>query len=118
MSSFRSIGGVSASLRNLLRDRMEDLGDVSIAPPDVTVTGMTAKRLNLYLYQVTENGYMKNQEIQGHGHSGTYGHPPLSLDLHYLLTAYGGDETVGDSDLKAQEILGDAMRVLHDLPLV
>ena len=118
MSSFRAIGGVSASLRNLLRDRMEDLVDVSIAPPDVTVTGVQAKRLNLYLYQVAENGYMKNRELQGHGHPGAYGHPPLSLDLHYLLTAYGGDETAGDSDLEAQEILGDAMRVLHDLPFV
>jgi hypothetical protein len=118
MSSFRAISGVSASLRNLLRDRMEDLVDVSIAPPDVTVPSVNAKRLNLYLYQVTENGYMKNGEIPGHGHPGAYGHPPLSLDLHYLLTAYGGDETGGDSDLEAQEILGDAMRVLHDLPFV
>jgi hypothetical protein len=118
MSSFRAIGGVSASLRTLLRDRMEDPVDVSIAPPDVTVSGMSARRLNLYLFQVTENGYVKSQELPGRGHPGAYGHPPLSLDLHYLLTAYGRDEAGADSDLEAQEILGDAMRVLHDLPFV
>jgi hypothetical protein len=118
MSNFRSIGGVSVSLRNLLRDRMEDPVDVSIAPPDVTVSNVTAKRLNLYLYQISENGYVKHQEVAGHGHPGAYGHPPLSLDLHYLLTAYSGDGTGIDSDLEAQEILGDAMRVLHDLPFV
>src|SRR5215208_4044600 len=118
MSDFRAIGGVSASLRNLLRDRMEDPVDATIAPPDVTVTNVTGRRLNLYLYQVTENGHLKNQEIPGQGHPGAYGHPPLSLDLHYLLTAHGTAETEADSDLEAQQILGDAMRVLHDLPVV
>jgi len=76
------------------------------------------KRLNLYLYQVAENGYLKNQEIPGRDHPGAYGHPPLSLDLQYLLTAHGGSETAPDSDLEAQQVLGDAMRVLHDLPVV
>jgi hypothetical protein len=117
MSDFRAIGGVSASLRRLLRDRMEDPVDVTIAPPDVTVSSVTGERLNLYLYQVTENGHLKNQEIPGDGHPSSYGHPPLSLDLYYLLTAHGSSETEADSDLQAQQILGDAMRVLHDLPV-
>jgi hypothetical protein len=97
---------------------MEHLVDVTIAPPDITINNILVERLNLYLYQVTENSYLENQEIPGHGHPGAYGHPPLSLDLHYLLTAHGGDEENVDSDLKAQEILGDAMRVLHDLSFV
>jgi hypothetical protein len=118
MSDFRAIGGVSTSLRNLLRDRMEDPVDVTIAPPDVTVSSVTGRRLNLYLYQITENGYLKNQEIPGQGNPAAYGHPPLSLNLHYLLTAQSSTETEVDSDLQAQQILGDAMRVLHDLPVV
>src|SRR5215217_2644772 len=117
MSDFRALGGVSTSLRRLLRDRMEDPVDVTIAPPDVTVSSVTGERLNLYLYQVTENGHLKNQEIPGDGHPSSYGHPPLSLDLYYLLTAHGSSETEADSDLQAQQILGDAMRVLHDLPV-
>ena len=118
MSDFRAIGGVSASLRRLLQDRMEVPVDITIAPPDVIISGAMEKRLNLYLYQVAENGYLKNQEIPGRDHPGAYGHPPLSLDLHYLLTAHGGSETAPDSDLEAQQVLGDAMRVLHDLPVV
>jgi hypothetical protein len=118
VSDFRAISGVSASLRRLLHDRMEVPVDVTIAPPDVTISGATDKRLNLYLYQVAENGYLKNQEIPGRDHPGAYGHPPLSLDLHYLLTAHGGSETAADSDLEAQQVLGDAMRVLHDLPVI
>jgi uncharacterized protein DUF4255 len=117
MSDFRAIAGVSSTLRMLLRDRMEDTVDVTIAPPDVTVSGASERRVNLYLYQVTENGYLKNQEIPGQGHPGAYGHPPLSLDLHYLLTAYSELETA-TADLQAQQIMGDAMRVLHDFAII
>ncbi len=118
MSSYRAIAGVSSTLSKLLKDRMQDPVSVTIAPPDVTLSEITGKRLNLYLYHVTENGNLKNQEIPTHGYPGAYGHPPLSLDLHYLITAYGGTETSADADLEAQQILGDAMRVLYDFPIV
>lgn len=118
MADFDAIAGVSTTLQNLLRDRMAEAVPITIAPPDVTVGDAGDVRLNLYLYLVTENGFLKNQEIPGHGHPGTFGHPPLSLDLHYLLTAHGGSDTGADADLRAQQILGDAMRVLHDFPIV
>ncbi len=118
MSGFRAIAGVSSTLRNLLRDRMEDLVDVTIAPPDVTLPGATGRRVNLYLYQVTENGFLKNQEIPGQGHAADYGRPPLSLNFHYLMTAFGGGDNSADSDLQAQQIMGDAMRVFHEFPIV
>lgn len=118
MSDYTAIAGVSRSIRRLLRDRMESPVDVTIAPPDVEISGMTGKRLNLYLFKISENGFLKNQEIPGQGHPGSYGHPPLSLDLHYLLTAHGSKDTAADGDLEAQQILGDAMRVLHDFPMI
>src|SRR4029450_4897944 len=119
MSNFLAIAGVSRTLRSLLRDRMEPPPvDVTIAPPDAAVTGMTGRRLNLYLYQISENGFLKNQEIPGQGHPADYGRPPLSLDLHYLITAYGANDTNVDADLEAQQILGDAMRVFHEYPVV
>jgi hypothetical protein len=94
---------------------MEDPVPVTIAPPDVTVSSVPGKRVNLFLYQVTENAYLKNQEIPGTGHPADYGHPPLSLDLHYLLTAYGESE---EDEVEAHQVLGDAMRVLHDHALI
>ena len=118
MSDYRAIAGVSASLRNLLRNRMEAPVDVTIAPPDVTINGVAGRRLNLYLYEVGENGSLKNQEIPGHGHPSAYGRPPLSLNLRYLFTAHGDNETAADADLVAQQILGDAMRVLHDFAII
>lgn len=118
MSNFAAIGGVSTTLRNLLLDRMEQASAVTVAPPDVTVSGVTGRRVNLYLYQVSENGYLKNQEIPGQGHPGDYGHPPLSLDLLYLMTTYGQSPDGENADIEAQEILGDAMRVFHEYPIV
>jgi hypothetical protein len=118
MSNFRAIAGVTSTLRNLLRDRLEQLVDVTMAPPDITVDNVTGRRINVYLYQISENGHLKNQEIPGQGHPADYGRPPLSLDLHYLLTAYGASDTAADADLQAQQTLGDAMRVLHDFPLI
>ncbi len=118
MADFRAISGVSRSLRNLLTDRMEQAVSVTVAPPDVEVSGMTGSRVNLYLYQVKENGYLKNQEIPSQGHPADYGHPPLSLDLHYLLTTFAATETAADADLNTQQTLGDAMRVFHDYPVI
>lgn len=117
MSGFRAIAGVSSTLRNLLRDRMEQPVDVTIAPPDVTLDGVT-RRVNLYLYQVSENGFLRNQEIPGHGHPADYGKPPLSLTFLYLMTCYGGADNTPDADLTAQQILGDAMRVFHEIPII
>lgn len=120
MSSYKAIAAVSSTLRNLLSDRMEDLAAtpvaVTIAPPDVTVAGVSGRRLNLYLFQVTENGSLKNQDLLSP--PGAYGHPPLSLGLHYLMTAFPPSEDAADADLTSQQILGNAMRVLHDYAIV
>jgi len=117
MSGYKAIAAVSATLRTLLRDRMEDEKPVTIAPPGMKVTNIIGKRVNLFLYQISQNGFLSNQEIPGHGHPAAYGSPPLSLDLHYLVTVLDpaeGDEVTETADLESQQILGDAMRVLHD----
>lgn len=113
MADHSAIAAVSRTIRTLLLDRMAAGPAVTIAPPDVTVSGVNGARVNLYLFQVVENGGLKNQEIPGHGHPAAYGRPPLSLNLRYLLTTYSGTEDQPDSDLNAQNLLGDAMRVLH-----
>lgn len=118
MASFLALAGVSRTLRNLLEDRMQAPVSITIAPPDVQVAGFTNRRANLYLFQVAESPHLKNQEPPGEGHPGTYGRPPLSLDLHYLVTAYGASETGPDADLEAQQILGDLMRAFHEYPLI
>ncbi|MEZ6242086.1 MAG: Pvc16 family protein [Phycisphaerales bacterium] len=118
MSNYQAIAGVSKSLQKLLRDRMEaPPAEVTIAPPDVQIGG-TGTRLNLYLYYIRQSSALRNQEIPGNGHPAAYGFPPLPLELYYLITAGGGAEDSPDADLKAQQILGDAMRVLNDYPVI
>jgi hypothetical protein len=118
MSTYRSIPGVTQSLVNLLGDRMSENATITVAPPDIEVDQVAGRRLNLYLYHLAENGYLKNQEIPGEGYPGAYGSPPLSLDLNYIITAFGSSDTGADADMQAQFILGDAMRVLHDTAII
>jgi hypothetical protein len=128
MSNFLAVGGVSATLQALLRDRMElpagmvrtDLQvTISIPPPEDETQAAEPTRVNLFLYRATENGALKNQMIPGQGHPSEYGHPPLSLVLYYMLTAYGATDDNGlVNETRAHFLLGSAMRVLHDYPVI
>lgn len=109
MSSYQAIAAASRTLRALLRDRMQESVTVTLAPPDATFQNIPGNRLNLYLYLVAENGSLKNLDLPS---------SPLCLNLQYLMTAYPSDETSQDADLTAQQILGDAMRVLHDFAII
>jgi hypothetical protein len=111
LASHTAISAVSRTLRTLLHDRMVTNAKITLAPLDAELAG---PRVNLYLMQVIENASLKNQEIPDHGHPAAYGHPPLSLDLRYLMTTYGQLEDQEEGDLSAQTILGDAMRVMND----
>jgi hypothetical protein len=115
VSDHRAIGAVSASIRDLLVARMDTPVSVTIAPPDVDVAPITKGRINLFLYKIEENASLKNADIPGLGNPGSYGRPPLSLDLHYMLTAYGETE---EEQVATHHLLGDAMRVLHDNAII
>nr|WP_310524452.1 DUF4255 domain-containing protein [Polymorphobacter sp.] len=115
MADFNAIAAVSRTLRRLLLDRITTPGvTVTLAPPDVTIAAINGARINLYLYEVSEHPLLKNQTIPGHENPGTFGMPPLSLVLRFLLTSHARSEDQQDSDIIAQAILGDAMLVLHD----
>lgn len=122
MGTYTAIADVSETLVSLLRDRIEDRSDVLnvardqvvVASPDEAATSGDV-RLSLYLYRIEENGPMNNAVKQPVGDN-TRADPPLTLDLHYLLTAY---PTEGSDDLTAnatdqQRVLGLAMQVLND----
>jgi hypothetical protein len=118
MSDYRAIQGVSSSIKNLL-EKFMFLNRADVAPdarvkvvlglPDQDGEG---KRVNVFLYYVKDCPYLKNQDLPGTAHPGEYGHPPLVLDLHYLVTAYAESDE-GDQ-IEAHQILGDAMRTIHD----
>jgi hypothetical protein len=127
VSSFLAIGGVSSTLRGLLHDRMQlptgvtrnELRITVSTPQEEDDEEADGPRINMFLYRTTENPALKNQMIPGEGHPSEYGHPPLSLVLHYLLTAYGTTDDNGVvNETLAHFLMGSAMRVMHDYPIV
>jgi Pvc16 N-terminal domain len=117
MSSALAISAVTATLRNLLTAGTAGDGELAdtaftTQPPDKARTG-TTNQLNLFLYQTTPNGAWRNQPLPP-ARDGEIAPFPLSLDLHYLLTAYGR----GDDDVLGHRLLGRAMSVLHGHPVL
>ncbi|MBL8308498.1 MAG: DUF4255 domain-containing protein [Rubrivivax sp.] len=124
MSNALAIAGVTAVLRDLLDSGVVDhqltdtLGagvTVSALPPDqIAIEGAAAApRLNLFLHQVTPNAALRNTMLPMRDSAGRRtANPPLALDLHYLLTAYGVQE------LQAEVLLGYALLMLHETPVI
>jgi len=122
MSNSLAIGAVTATLRNLLDQGISAEGGglhTTTLPPEKAQTfgqGDGAGRINLFLYQTQINAAWRNMDMPGQIKPNETGQPPLALDLFYLLTAYERDD--GDSSVIAHRLLGRAMRVLHDHPLL
>jgi len=124
VSNALAIAGVSAVLKDMLDSGLIDhqvtdtLGAgvtvSSLAPDVVPIEGDNAvPRLNLFLYQVTHNAAWRNADLPSRDGSGRrVSNPPLALDLHYLLTAYG------IAELQAEVLLGYAMLLLHETPVL
>jgi hypothetical protein len=121
MSSQLAIGAVSAVLRNLLDNGLVAAGtavgaiNVTAVAPDLVKVEEPdfGPRLNLFLYRVSPNQGWRNQLLPSYDVNGTRtSNPPLALDLHFLLTAYG------KSDFQAEILLGYAMSLLHEHPVL
>lgn len=124
MSNALAIAGVTAVLRDLLDSGLIDhavtdaMGSgvaVSAAAPDtIALEGTDVQpRLNLFLHQATPNAAWRNMGLPSRAADGArISNPPLALDLHYLVTAYGA------GDLQAEVLLGYAMQLLHETPVL
>jgi hypothetical protein len=121
MSSPLAIAAVTAAIKDLLNDGLlnNDLSSigsftVTSLPPDRISTGQTEpNQLNVFLYQITPNSGWRNAMLPSRDSGGTrLSNPPLALDLHFLVTAYGAE------DLNAEVLLGYAMQLLHDTPVL
>lgn len=120
MSNPLAIGAVSAVLRNLLDDgvvgAVPGLGSVqvtAVAPDQVATDDGDPASINLYLHRVTPNPGWRGAELPAFDSAGRrVAAPPLALDLHYLVTAYG------TADFEAEILLGYAMHLLHERPVL
>ncbi|MGN6561524.1 MAG: DUF4255 domain-containing protein [Thermomicrobiales bacterium] len=117
MSNSLAIAAVTATVRNLLFAGINtDLpgAEVTTRPPDKARGNGAGNQLNLFLYQTTLDAAWRNMDMPRQVKAGEISQPPLPLILHYLITAYGAD----DDDTLGHRLLGRAMSVLHDHPLL
>lgn len=123
MSTALAIASVTAVLKDLLNNGVVDhnlaplVGDVTVSalsPDRIAVDNNSeTSQLNLFLYQVSLNAAWRNASLPSRDSRGArVTNPPLALDLHYLLTAYG------EKDLHTEILLGYGMQILHETPVL
>lgn len=126
MSNALAIAGVTAVLEYYLGNVYTGLSSlfggtpaISAVAPDLVQSaignGSTLQnQLNLFLHQVSNNPGWRNMDHPKLAADGKTQrkNPPLALDLHYLLTAYGSN------DWQAEALLGYALLMLHENPVM
>jgi len=124
VSNALAIGAVTAVLRDLLNNGLIDHDVTGSVGGNVTVTSLPPDRipvddgnektqLNWFLHQVTANQGWRNTGLPSRDQAGDrLTNPPLALDLHYLLTAYG------EHELHHEIVLGYGMQVMHETPVL
>jgi len=121
MSTALAIAATTAVIRETLQTRFNNVplgpvGSVTVSalPPDRLGLGAEdANVLNLFLYEVTPNVGWRNMDLPSRDSAGNLlTNPPLALDLHYMMTAYGQE------DLASEVILGYGVQVMHELSVI
>lgn len=128
MSTALAIAAVTAAIEGLLRQALQaDIAGTAITtrPLDRARDTTHTNQLNLFLYHTEIDAAWRNRDVPWSTQPGERKQTPLSLTLHYLLTAYYGEEedaTDATSDanrlLGSHRLLGRALSVLHDHPLL
>jgi hypothetical protein len=113
MSNSLAIAAVTATLRSLLT-KGSGIPNVTARSLDNARKNITTDQVNLFLYQALPDAAWRNQDMPRQVKPGETGHPPLPLVLYYLLTAFSDD----DDDIDSHRLLGKAMSILHDHPLL
>lgn len=124
MSTALRIAAVTQVLKDLLNDGLINNDVSGITQNNITVSslspdriaidnGAEASQLNIFMYQATYNQGWRNVTYPSFNAKGErIANPPLALDLHYLLTAYGA------SELHTDILLGMGMQFLHETPVL
>ncbi|MBV9404697.1 MAG: DUF4255 domain-containing protein [Acidobacteriaceae bacterium] len=124
MSNALAISAVSTVLQYMLNDSLNASGSpvagctISAKAPDIVqaalASGTPTLQVNLFLHQVTYNPNWRNIGLPSLASNGTtpLNNPPLALDLHYLMTAYGYDDT------QAEALLGYSILTFHETSVV
>lgn len=117
MSTQGAIAGVTAVLQQVLTDRVGAAVNgaiVTARPLDKAQPSEGKSVLNLFLFQAVTNAAFSNLPMPG-THPAIDDRPPVALNLHYLLTVFGKDDT-DEAPVEGHLLLGAALRALLDQP--
>jgi hypothetical protein len=83
------------------------------SPDQVPIDAAEVDHINLFLYSVSMNGGWRNVELPMRDAAGNRtGRPPLAIDLHFMMSAYGQDS------FHPEMLLGIGMQALHETPFL
>lgn len=124
--SYLAIGAVTKAVAELLSKKMNKPPLLGGAVPKVTTLPPDDERVsendgvNLFLYRVSVNPFLSNTGWRGDKQNPkAQKRPPLALTLHYLLTAYAKKaDAAAMDDVTAHQLLGNAMTILHEYPVL
>ncbi|MFZ3167955.1 MAG: DUF4255 domain-containing protein [Candidatus Methanoperedens sp.] len=117
MSDFRVIGDIGETLRGLLDDdeKWEGIEKPIVkfikSPKEITDE---SPRIYLFLYQIVENIFLKNEEMRRIDDSHLR-HPPMFVDLLFLVVPY---TAATDESQQEKQILGKIMQIFYDNPVL
>jgi hypothetical protein len=114
MSNYTAISDVGKTLIKLLWDNIKDDGtansiigsedQISLSSPEEIEQD---KKLSLFLYQVSENAFLKNEEMRSLN-TKKLKYAPLFLNLFFLVTPHTQNRN------NDHIILGKVMQIFHD----
>jgi hypothetical protein len=113
MSSPDALATVTATLQHLL-STVAPGATVTTKPLSTARNGGNGEQINIFLYSINRNTTFSNTPLPGSVRNGEHAFPPLPLVLKYLITTYG----TNDDDISGQQLMGQAMSLLHDHPLL
>ncbi len=124
--SYLAIGAVTRALAELLEKKMNKPPLLGAVIPKVTTLPPDDERVddddgvNLFLYRVAEDPFNKNMDWRGdRTHPNGARRRPLTLNLFYLLTSYAKQANGAHrEDITAHQLLGNAMAILHEYPVL
>ncbi|HEY1938440.1 MAG TPA: Pvc16 family protein [Candidatus Angelobacter sp.] len=119
MSDFFAVAGVTSVLKLLLSNALVSAGlnsafptaaGISALSPDLVPTGQDeVPQVNIFMYYASFNAAYRNQGLPSKDSNGSrVSNPPLALNLHYLVSAYGKNE------LDPEILLAWTMQLFHE----
>ncbi|SHM34619.1 DUF4255 domain-containing protein [Streptomyces yunnanensis] len=116
MSNALALATVTQALALLIEHNLHPEIDLAVSvetrkPPADPPTDPT---ITVFLYQVTHNPSMRNNDLVTRASDGTLlKRPAAAVDLHFLISAYGEEQ-----ELVGQRLIGSVVRTLHEIPVL